>query len=579
MPASASRWTTSANGKNHAFRYEGGIRSFVEYLNKNKSIVNAEPIYMLGARDGIEAEIALQWNDAYADTVYSFANNINTQEGGTHLSGFRVGADAHGQLLRERNNLAPDLKESISGDDIREGLTAVVSVKMPHPQFEGQTKTKLGNTEVKGIVEAIVNDHLGAFLEENPVVAKQIVRQDDRCGARARGGPQGARVGAPEGRARRSALPGKLADCQERDPARSEIYIVEGESAGGSAKQGATAASRRSLPIKGKILNVERARFDKMLGSDEIKTMIAALGCGIGEGRLRPVAKLRYHRIIIMTDADVDGSHIRTLLLTFFYRQMRPLIEQGHIYIAQPPLYRVKRGRTEHVHQGRARARGSGSSGAPHSRGCCVFPRAGRAVCGEDARDDTAPADGVSARCFAVVERRGPRREVVLGSCDRRRAIGRFFDQARARRMMLARIEDARLRSVTVGPDEEHNAWSALAIDRSARLRFRRSPAHCRRRFGGNGGIPRGHVVRPASRRTSRSSAKPAMEVEHGVDRTPAGERAAATAGRRAARRRPAAERPPVRSARRSMSWCRATSSRGPARRAWRSTATRDSAR
>ena len=432
------------------------------HLNTNKAGVTDKPIYMRGERDGIDAEIALQWNDGYTETIYTFANNINTHEGGTHLSGFRAALTRTVNFYAAKNNLTKDLKESISGDDIREGLTAVISVKIPRPQFEGQTKTKLGNTEVKGIVEAIVNDKLGAFLEENPAVARRIVMKSVDA-ARARDAARKARdLVRRKGALENSSLPGKLADCQERDPAQSELYLVEGESAGGSAKQGRDRKFQAILPLRGKILNVEKARFDKMLSSEEIKVMISALGCGIGPEDF-DIEKLRYHRIIIMTDADVDGSHIRTLLLTFFYRQLPELIERGYVYIAQPPLFRAKRGKVEHYIKDERELEHWLMRRAIESR--VLRLKDGRELAG-DALEKLLHDLIAFRRYLRVVQRRGYPYDVLKAVMDRDARDKSFFADAE----VLQRLADSlttTVRTVTVQPDEEHNLSSLHIEDRS----------------------------------------------------------------------------------------------------------------
>src|SRR5437588_77003 len=335
----------TGEAKHTEFKYNGGIAEFIKHLNRGKQVLHDKPIYMEAERSGVAMEIGLQYNDGYSESVFSFANNINTVDGGTHLSGFRMALTRTINYAGQQMGLFKDVKENLTGDDVREGLVAVISVKLSQPQFEGQTKGKL-NSDIAGIVQAFVNERLGAFLEQNPTIGRKIINKAVDA-ARAREAARKARdltrrKGALDG----GGLPGKLADCSERQPERCELFLVEGESAGGTAKQGRNRRFQAILPLKGKILNVEKARYDKMLGHEEIRAMITALGCGIGKEDFDP-AKLRYGKVILMTDADVDGSHIRTLLLTFFFRHMTELIKRGHVYIAQPPLYRIKKGKFE----------------------------------------------------------------------------------------------------------------------------------------------------------------------------------------------------------------------------------------
>ena len=333
------------DGAEDTFFYDGGIASYVEYLNRNRTAVHSEPIFITGERDNVQVEVCFQYFDGYSERLFSFVNNINTREGGSHVAGFRAALTKCINRYASDDVVPKNLREKMGGDDVREGLTCVISVRVPNPQFEGQTKSKLGNSEVKSIVETVCNEKLGAYLEQNPGVARAILGKVVEA-ARARDAARKARDLSRKKGSLSVMMAGKLAECQSRIPAERELFIVEGDSAGGSAKQGRDRAIQAILPLRGKIMNVEKARFDKILGSEEIKQLVASLGTGIGSEEF-DLEKLRYHKVIIMTDADVDGAHIRTLLLTFFYRQMLPLVEQGHVYIGQPPLYRLGKGKKE----------------------------------------------------------------------------------------------------------------------------------------------------------------------------------------------------------------------------------------
>ena len=338
--------TDERTDKGETFHYEGGLAEFVQYLNRAKHPIHKDPIYFFQSRDNYEVEVALQWTDGYTETLTSYANNINTPEGGVHVSGFKTALTRVLNNYAKDNNILKNIKIALTGDDMREGLTAIISVKLTNPQFEGQTKSKLGNSEVEGIVNSLVGDRFKIFLEENPNVGKTILKKSIDAAAAREAARKARELTRRKSVLDFSGLPGKMADCQEKDPEFCEIYIVEGDSAGGSAKQGRDRRTQAVLPLKGKILNVEKARYDKMLSNDEIKMLVQALGTSIGKDSF-DVAKLRYYKIVIMTDADVDGSHIRTLLLTLFYRHLPEIVERGHLYIAQPPLFRYKKGKNE----------------------------------------------------------------------------------------------------------------------------------------------------------------------------------------------------------------------------------------
>lgn len=442
------------------FFYEGGIIEFVSHLNKSKHALHDKVIFIAQEKDGVSMEIALQWNDSYSETIFSYTNNINTIEGGTHVSGAKTALTRVVNKYLSDSPLSKNFKESLSGEDIREGLACVISVKVPEPQFEGQTKTKLGNSEVEGLVNTMVYEKMTEFFEHNPNVAKKIIQKSmDSALARI------AARKAKELTRRKTALdmgglPGKMADCQERDPALCELFIVEGDSAGGSAKQGRSRKNQAILPLKGKILNVERARFDKMLSSDEIKVLITALGAGIGKDDF-DIGKVRYHKIIIMTDADVDGSHIRTLLLTFFYRQMHAVIEKGYLYIAQPPLYKMKRGNKEQYlrneHDLADHLLSSGLDG--------IVVKQGNK---EIAHDFLVPAMKAASKYAKALDKSARRMDSdVIRGIVNKKATAEVFKNADTVKSLFASIQETMTQkgnglTFKVQEDKEHGGWKAI---------------------------------------------------------------------------------------------------------------------
>ncbi len=464
--------------KTHEFLYEGGIAEFIKHLNRGKTVLHDKPIHFestakLPNGSTIAMEVALQYNDAYSDTVFSFANNINTVDGGTHLSGFRSALTRTINAFGQQAGLFKDVKENLSGDDVREGLTAVVSVKVPQPQFEGQTKGKL-NSDIQGPMTQFVNDKLGEFFEKNPTVMKKIVSKAIDA-ARAREAARKARdLTRRKGALDSGGLPGKLADCQERDPERCEVFLVEGESAGGTAKQGRDRRFQAILPLKGKILNVEKARYDKMLGHEEIRALITALGTGIGKDDFN-AAKLRYHKIIIMTDADVDGSHIRTLLLTFFFRHMQELINRGYVYIAQPPLYRIKKGKHEKYIKDEKEFTREIMRRATENLVIETAPNglpAEKLETGE-LRAFLLNLDEFDQMSFKLERRLRDSRVVeVLGNVEFAVDSKADFSEKSNIEKLVEGLKAAQVHTAQIRPDEEHAAWMAVYNDSTNAERF-----------------------------------------------------------------------------------------------------------